>query len=390
MSRWLRMATAAGTLMAVAGAAHALWNVRHLERPTAPTDDVTDRVGVLIPARNEAGTVAATVRSALHQQGVPDLEVHLLDDGSQDSTAAQAAQAAGPDARFRLHRGEDAPPPPGWLGKPWACQRLADAAGQSDVLVFVDADVQLNPQAVAAATSHLRETGAAMVSPWPQQLAGTWLERLVQPIQQWSWITTLPLPLARSSSRASLAAANGQFLVIDAAAYRSIGGHGAVAGEVLEDIGMARAMKSAGYTTDLVDGSQLAACRMYEDAGEVIAGYSKSLWAAFGRSQAGPMERSATTTVALSGLTLAYMLPPTAALVDSDHTTTAIGLLGYGAAVVGRTAAAEATGGRVWPDSLFHPISILALDILAVTSLTQWFRGGLTWKDRPLPSARAV
>ena len=176
-------------------------------------------------------------------------------------------------------RGE--PLPSGWWGKPHACQQLADDV-DADVLVFVDADVVLEPHAVAATVALLRWSGLDLVSPYPRQVAVSAAERLVQPLLEWSFLTTLPLRAAERSPRPSLAAANGQFLAVDALAYRRAGGHAAVRAEMLEDIALLRAVKRAGGRGGVVDGSGLAACRMYDGWPAIREGYAKSLWSAFG------------------------------------------------------------------------------------------------------------
>ena len=151
------------------------------------------------------------------------------------------------------------------------------------MLVFLDADVVLAPQAVAATVQLLRAAGLDLASPYPRQLAETWSERLVQPLLQWSWLTLLPLRRAESSPRPSLAAANGQLLAVDAEAYRRVGGHAAVRAEVLDDVALRpRAQGRAAARGGVVDGTWLATCRMYEGWPTLRAGYTKSAWAAFG------------------------------------------------------------------------------------------------------------
>ena len=119
-------------------------------------------------------------------------------------------------------------------------------------------------------------------SPYPRIVTGAVGERLVQPLLQWSWLTFLPLRAMERSPRPSLAAAGGQFLVVDRAGYDRAGGHAAVRGEVLEDIALARAVKRTGGRIALADGSRLADCRMYTSWRELVDGYTKSLWASFG------------------------------------------------------------------------------------------------------------
>jgi len=272
--------------------------------------------------------------------------------------------------RVVLHRGSA--PPPGWLGKPHACAQLAASADPaSTVLVFVDADVVLAPHAVAAAVELLDRTALDLVSPYPRQVAVSPAERLVQPLLQWSIMTFLPLRLAERSDRPSLAAANGQFLVVRRAAYDRAGGHAAVRAEVLDDLALLRAVLRAGGHGAVVDGTDLARCRMYRGLSELADGYGKSLWQAFG-SPAG-------AAGVLGLFALAYLLPPLAALTGSRA-----GLAGYAAAVAGRVVTARRTGGRIWPDAAAHPVSVAAFTALTVRSLLLRRRGRLAWKGRPL------
>jgi len=190
----------AGTLSACALAVHTAVNLRYLRSPDPHAPVVDEDVTVLIPARDEAAHIEAALHSVLTQTGVPRLNVIVLDDGSTDDTPAIVERIAARDARLRLVSGRDDAPPAGWLGKPWACQRLADEASGT-VLVFVDADVMIYPHAIRAAVGTLRHNGFSLVAPYPPQLAGSALERLVQPLVTWSWAATLPLRWAEGRSR---------------------------------------------------------------------------------------------------------------------------------------------------------------------------------------------
>ncbi len=361
----LRALVVIGSSLACVGTAHQLVNQRLLRRPPADPPAVRAAVSVLVPARDEAHRIAPTIRSLLDQQGLPDAEILVLDDGSTDGTADVVRAVAASDPRLSVLTGS--PPPPGFLGKPHACAQLS-AAARGEILVFVDADVVLAPHAVAAAVALLRGPRPLdLLSPWPRQVVAGWSGRLIQPLLAWSWLTTLPLRVAERSRRPSMAAANGQFLVIDAAALARTGGWRAVGGEVLDDIGMARAIRAAGGRTGIADGSALATCRMYASGHELREGYRKSLWAAFG-SPAGAF-------AVATALAIVYVLPPAAALTGSR-----IGALGYTAAVVGRLSATRWGGRPV--DAAAHPISVLALLTLLVSSWMGRARGSLRWKGR--------
>lgn len=361
---------AAGSWLAAAGALHAAVNARLLRRapdgPAAPRHTAAvaapgprpSSVAILVPARDEAAHIGACV-AALREQG----EVSVLDDESADRTG-ELARAAG----ATVLRGT--PPPAGWLGKPWACAQLAAATG-ADVLVFVDADVRVEPGGVAAAVALLLDAQLDIACPFPRQLASTPAERLVQPLLQWSWLTTLPLRVAERSPRPSLTAACGQFVVVRRAALERAGGFAAVRDAVLDDLALVRAVKAAGGRGGVVDGSQLASCRMYSSWPELRDGYGKSLWAAFG-SPAG-------AGAVLGGLVLAYVVPPLAALRGSR-----VGWAGFLAGVASRVIAARATGGRALPDAAAHPASVAVFGYLTLRSLRARRRGSLRWKGRAI------
>jgi hypothetical protein len=354
--------------LAVLGAAHAAVNTALLRRPPVNLPTVSRPVTVVLPVRDEEAAVGACLAAVLAQRGVELLRVVVVDDGSTDGTAAAVRAAA--DERVRL---VSAPPlPPGWLGKPHACAVGAAAAdpASDEVLVFVDADVRLAPDAVAAAVAVLDTAGLDLVSPWPRPVARTAAERLVQPLSPWLWATTLPLRLAETSPRPSLAAANGQFLVLTRAAYERAGGHAAVRGQVIEDIALLRAVKRSGGRGVPVEGSSLASCRMYDGWPALREGYAKSLWASVGGSPVA-------SAIAAAALTAVYVVPALAALRGSRA-----GLVGYAAGVAGRSVVAARTGSRAWPDALAHPVSVLLFDVLMARSLLGHQRGSLNWRGR--------
>jgi hypothetical protein len=350
-------------VLALAG--HTVLNCLLLRRPPRGAR-VEELVSILMPMRDEVDRLEPSLRSVLEQVGLARRETLVYDDDSADGTADEVRHVGGSNVRVIA----GGVLPPGWLGKSHACMRLAEAATGS-VLVFVDADVVLAPDAVAGAVALLREQRYAFVSPYPRQLTGSWLERLVQPLLQWSWLTFVPLRPAERSHRPSLAAANGQLLVVDAAAYRAAGGHEAVRADVVEDVALARALVRAGGRGGFADGHDIATCRMYDGTRAVVDGYAKSLWCAFG---------SAAGAVAVALLVLTVGVLPWAMVA-----VTPLAWPGAVGGVAGRLVAALRTGSRpVW-DAVAHPLSAVAFAALVTVSLVRHRGGRLAWKSRSLP-----
>ncbi|MEU4236623.1 glycosyltransferase family 2 protein [Actinoplanes sp. NPDC026619] len=357
-------------------AAHTATNAALLRRlPKAGKSEkpVTERVAVLLPLRNEAGRVTPCLEALLAQRGVADLTIHVLDDGSTDGTADVVRAIAGD--QVQLITGTDLPP--GWLGKPHACHQLAEATKNADILSFVDADVVLEPDAIARAATLMRGIGVTLLSPYPH-ITGTG-SRLLQPLLQWSWLTFLPLRAMERSPRPSLAAAGGQWLMVDAAGYRQAGGHAAVRTEVLEDIALARQIKRSGGRIALADASGAATCRMYDNWRDLTNGYTKSLWASFGSATA------ASIVVVL--LLCLYALPAAAApvlAVTGSGVLAAVALCAYLLGVAGRVITATATGTKPGPAALAHPLSIILFAGLIARSFQLRRTGRLTWRGRRL------
>lgn len=362
-----------GALAAVGLTVHTLINLRLLRTAPPSNGPGREQLSVLLPMRDESADAKRCIEAVqealtVHRRA----ELVIVDDCSTDATLEVARALAAADPRIRLISGR--PLPPGWMGKPHACQQAADAADtRSTLLIFVDADVVLTPDALARIERLMRDTGLEQLSPYPRQISLTASERLVQPLLQWLWLTLLPLRVAERSGRAALGAANGQLFAVDAAAYRRSGGHGSVRGEVLEDLELLKCLKRNGFHGSVVDGTDLASCHMYDGWTALRDGYAKSLWAVSG---------SPCSAVSSLGVLLTvYVIPPLAWLCRPGDRWAA---LGTASGFIGRAVVAHRVGGRVWPDCLAHPVSILSLGWL--TGRSWWLHscGTLVWKGRAL------
>lgn len=314
---------------------------------------ILQSVDVLIPMRNEESNVEACLKAVLNSELLEACRVYVLDDGSSDETGKLISE-------FKVNKLTGTQLPEGWLGKVWACHNLAQASS-GEYLVFIDADVRLHPYAISSAINKMNMYGWDFISPYPKQIAGSILEKLIQPLLQWSWIASVPLRIAEKYPNRSMTIANGQFFIVKRSAYEKSGGHAAIPNEVLDDLELARLLISKGIKGGVADGSSVASCRMYKSNSELIDGYTKSLWKAFG-GQLG-------TIVAILILVLTGITP----------------YLGFGAPVLfiflSRVLAAVKTKSN--PAYAFlHPFAILVLLYLIVLSSIRKNRGTLTWRGR--------
>ena len=319
------------------------------------TTSVGETVDVLIPMRNEEENVEGCLKSVLNSELLDVSKVFVLDDGSSDSTAELIGQ-------FKVEKLIGTQPPSGWLGKVWACHNLAQV-GSGKYLVFMDADVRLHPYAIASSITKMNKFGWDFISPYPRQISGSFLERLIQPLLQWSWLASVPLRIAEKFPNRSMTIANGQFFIVKRSAYNTSGGHASIPNEVLDDLELARLLISKGFKGGVADGSAVASCRMYKNNSQLIDGYTKSLWKAFG-GQFG-------TLIAIFLLYFTGISP----------------YLGIGAPAsfifLSRVLAAIKT--RSNPAYAFlHPISILVLLYLIVLSSIRKSRGTLQWRGRAI------
>ena len=322
-------------------------------------------ITVLVPLRDEEMNVSDLVNSLKGQQGLSSLRVILIDDNSTDKTHQIAQETIADDPGFLLLTG--GPLPEGWLGKPFAMHQ-GFLTSHSDLLVLIDADVRLKPYAIAEAAALLERKNLDYLSAYPKEIALSWSERLIQPLLQWSWMATVPLKIAERSSNPALAVANGQFFVLRRTSLREISGFESIRDKVIDDIELARILIRNGFCGMVVDGSQVATCRMYKSWNELRDGYGKSLPVAFG----GFFGMCAVSIF----LFITSLLPLLLALTGSLP-----GLLACLLIYLSRFLSARATGGRTL-DVIAHPFSALLLIFLIIRS---WrLRGTLLWKGRPV------
>ena len=237
-------------------------------------------VSVLIPARNEEGNIAHILEDILGHD-YNNLEVLVYDDLSQDNTHKIAETYSSKDARMRVITGKKLPA--GWLGKNYACHSLSLEA-KGEYLLFIDADVRIRKGVIKDAAAIMQRYNLALVSLFPVQKMVTISEKIFVPLLNWILASLLPLVLTRRSSRPSLSAANGQFMLFDAKTYHKERFHEAHRHKLAEDISIFRYMKTQKYKVQTLLGNSRVTCRMYHSGGEAVQGLSKNVFEYFGGS----------------------------------------------------------------------------------------------------------
>ncbi|MDT8324533.1 MAG: glycosyltransferase [Bacteroidota bacterium] len=325
-------------------------------------------VAVLIPARNEERNIG-TLLALLRTQDYSPFTVTVLDDHSTDATAGIVAAHTVDDARIRLKKGAELPA--GWTGKNWACHQLADGA-DADILLFVDADVQPSTHALRDTVAGLRQYGAGALSTFPLQLLRGTAAAMITPVMDVILYGFLPLPLVWRTKTASLAAANGQWFAFTREAYRAVGGHAAVRGEIVEDIALARRIKSIGLRMLLTVGAGSVACRMYTDRKEILEGFSKNFFAAFS------FRLTVFFTVLLL-LLLVFVFPYVLLLTTWWKVALPAVALNTGLRLL-----LTLRAGHRWLSTILHPLGILGAVGIGLDAIRRYRRGAVQWKGRDI------
>lgn len=301
-----------------------------LARLLRRTPDLADQpvggsilLSVIIPARNEADSIATVVASILAST-YQELELLVVDDCSTDNTRDILASLAASDPRLRLIDGT--PLPAGWLGKPWACAQGA-AAASGEYLLFTDADTVHSPALLGHAVGAMTTDAIDLLTLTSRQLCLTFWERVVMP-QIWVLLAMRYPPSAiNSATHDWQLVANGQFIMVRRTAYQSWGGHQAVGGEVVEDLALAQVCFRAGFKLRMMWGESLLSTRMYRSLGALVEGWSKNLYLGARRSSPGSPILRALAPFGVMASFLFWLVPfaALAAGVSQPAALTAIG-----------------------------------------------------------------
>jgi hypothetical protein len=367
---------------------------------------------VVVPAYNEAANIAACLTSVLSSEDpCGDWRVLLVDDRSTDATVTITRQAAGAcgasEPRFALLDAGPRPAGERWVGKNWACS-VAMEQLQSEWVLFVDADVRLQPATLRRALAQANAEGADLFSLAPRLSCGCLAEWLVQPIM--ASLLGLGFPIeAANDPASSVAFAAGPFMLFRRSAYEAIGGHRALAAEVVEDLALARRIKQGGYRLRYLLGLDALELRMYSDFASLWEGWTKNWLLGLDGDVAKALAASSVVLLMFSG---PWLLAPAAAFVAlgfalAGHAPGGLAPVGLAAAwlpdqlLVLLAALALALAGiglqlvlRLWTRRQFQlPLTFWwlmgagGLVVAAIGPVSVWrtLSGrGWTWKGRPL------
>lgn len=269
-------------------------------------------VSVIIPARNEAENIAASMSTVI-ASSYPNRELIVVDDRSVDGTldVARAIAARSP-VIAQVIEGE--PLPEGWVGKPWACvQGVAHARG--DLLAFTDADTRHDDELLGRAVGALQATGADLVSVAPRQLMVGFWERLLMPqVFLLIWLRWRDPAALQHVTNPRNAMAGGQFILVRRSIYESAGGHATLRGEVVEDVVLAQRVVARGGRIYLGLAEEYMETRMYRRLREILEGWSKNL-AAGARLTVAPWLRPFVAWGLAAFVLALWVLPPAALVV---------------------------------------------------------------------------
>jgi hopene-associated glycosyltransferase HpnB len=260
-------------------------------------------VDIVVPARDEAPSIAAAIGS-LTRQGMPAVRVILVDDGSTDGTAALAAQAA-EGAPHPLTIVSGTAKPPGWSGKLWAvAQGLA--ATSADLVLLTDADITHEPDHLARLVARAEAEDLDLVSEMVLLHCESLAERALVPA--FVYFFQLLYPFAQvADPRRRMAGAAGGTVLIRRRALDRIGGIAAVRGALIDDVALGTAVKRSGGRIWLGHTTRARSIRLYPGFSDIWAMIARTAYVQLGFS---PVKLAGTVL----GMLLVWLLPPAAAI----------------------------------------------------------------------------
>ena len=361
--------------------------------------DITDTsLSVVIPAFDEEQNIEGCLTHVLmSERPCSRWEVIVVDDQSSDNTVKIAEQAivtvAGADQPgATVLQAGPRPKEERWVGKNWGCCQAMEQVN-SEWVLFIDADVTLAPDAIRRALHQSINENADLFSLAPRLTCGCLAEWMVQPIM--ASLLGLGFPILEANDPASTVAfAAGPFMLFRRDSYNSIGGHRALAGEVVEDLALARRIKEGGFRLRYVLGIDAVNLQMYANLQALWEGWSKNWFLGLDRSISKSLGAGG---VVVLMFTLPWLLLPASLTMAclSSHDQ----ILWLSDAGLGLVAILMQLSVRLWTRARFSVplrhwwlmgVGGIIIGLIAPTSVWKSLTGrGWTWKGRSLAEAQA-
>ncbi|CAM5244798.1 Hopene-associated glycosyltransferase HpnB OS=Streptomyces albaduncus OX=68172 GN=FHS32_001999 PE=4 SV=1 [Streptomyces griseoloalbus] len=347
--------------------------------PASRDPDAWPDVCVVVPARDEAAVLPASLPSLLAQDYPGRAEVVLVDDGSTDGTGDLARELARRQGRLPLRVVSPGEPPAGWTGKLWAVRHGMELARARDpeYLLLTDADIAHAPDSLRRLVAAARTGGFDLVSQMARLRVESLWERLVVPAFVYFFAQLYPFRrISRPGSRTAAAAGGCVLLRADAAARARI--PDAVRHAVIDDVALARAVGRSGGRIWLGLADGVDSVRPYPRLRDLWRMVSRSAYAQLRHS---PLLLAGT----VAGLTLVYLVPPAAVAVGAAAGSVPCALLGGAAWLV--MAGTYVPMLRYYRQPLWLapllPVTAFLYLLMTVDSAVQHRRGrGAAWKGR--------
>lgn len=347
-----------------------------------PDERSTRLTTVIVPARNEAHTIAGLLEDLRAQQ--PPIDVVVVDDHSTDDTATIARRVADQDPE-RIRVESAAPLPPGWVGKNWACHQgasvaLAGSGSDDDLLVFVDADVRLAPDALGRVAAEVRPGRVLSVQPFHTT------RRAYEQLSLFCGVVALGA-IGAGRRRRPPHGMCGPLLAMTVSDHRRLGGHAAVRSELVEDLAIGRRLGGLGVRTRVLLGGPVVRYRMYPaGARQLVEGWTKNLATGAGSV---PLWRTALCVLWVTALGDAAVDMLTG-LLGGATTASAMSAAVYGAFVLQVAVLGSRTGTFGLATAALYPVPLAAF--VALTVRSAWRRSvrrSVAWRGRTVPTGRA-
>jgi hopene-associated glycosyltransferase HpnB len=282
-----------------------LCGVRDTDRPSLDVPRWPAVVAV-VPARNEADHIAASIGSLLRQEYSGSFRIVLVDDDSSDGTALIATRAAASAPSQLIVVGSESPPR-GWTGKIWAVEQGIARAEElkPEYLLLTDADIVHAPDTLAWLVMHAGAGGFVLTSLMAKLRCESLAERTHVPAFIYFFQMLFPFSWV-SKPHASTAAAAGGCMLVRADALENAGGIASIRNALIDDCSLAEKLKKVGPVwLGLTDRSR--SIRPYDTLADVRRMIARSAYAQLRYS---PLLLAATIAM----MVLTFIAPPLLAI----------------------------------------------------------------------------